>query len=84
MKRNANTTSLELDSTSADILVRLAEMWGVTEGEAIRRALTQAHSTTSTSTKEERLEAFKELQRSLGLDSTKAARWQEAVREARR
>jgi uncharacterized protein (DUF433 family) len=33
---------------------------------------------------EDRLEAFKELQRSLGLTAAKAAEWQNAIREARR
>jgi uncharacterized protein (DUF433 family) len=39
---------------------------------------------TNSTTREGRLEAFKELQRSLGLTAAKAAEWQDAIHEARR
>jgi uncharacterized protein (DUF433 family) len=44
----------------------------------------QANAQTGSIDKEIWLKAFKELQRSLGLTSAKAAEWQAAVREARR
>jgi hypothetical protein len=84
VNRNGSTTSLELDATTVHLLIHLAETWRVSEEEAVRRALEQAHALTSSATKESRLEAFKELQRSLSLTSGKAAEWQDAIREARR
>jgi hypothetical protein len=84
MSRDGKTTSLELDAMTARLLVRLAKTWGVSEEEAVRRALEQANAATSASNKEGRLAAFKELQHSLNLTSAKAAEWQDAVREARR
>jgi hypothetical protein len=81
---NNRPLSLELDEITARLLVRLAETWGVSEEEAIRRAVEQANAVTFLPTKEGRLEAFKALQRRLGLTPAKAAEWQYAVREARR
>ncbi len=84
MNGDDSALSLELDATTARVLVRLAETWGVSEEEAIRRAVEQANATTGAPDKEGRLEAFKELQRRLSLTSAKAAEWQDAVRNARR
>jgi len=84
MNRNGHTTSLELDAVTAGLLVRLAKMWGVSQEEAIRRAVKQANAVTALPNNESRLEAFKALQRNLGLTPVKAAEWQAAVREARR
>lgn len=84
MNRNGNTTSLELDAMTARLLVRLAETWGVSEEEAIRRAVEQANDVTDLPNKESRLEALKALQRNLSLTPAKAAEWQDALREARR
>lgn len=84
MNRNGGTTSFELDAITVRLLVRLAERWGVSEDEPVRRAVEQANAATNSSNKEGRLEAFKELQRRLSLTSAKAAEWQDAVREARR
>jgi hypothetical protein len=84
MNRNGNTTSLELDAITARLLVQVAETWGVSEEEAIRRALEQANAKADLPNKEARLEAFKDLQRRLDLTPAKAAEWQDAVREARR
>jgi hypothetical protein len=75
---------IQLDETTARLLVRLAETWGVSEEEAVRRAVEQATVVTVASNKEAWLAAFKELQRSLNLTSAKAAEWQDTIREARR
>ena len=84
MNRNGDTTSFELDAITVHLLVRLAEMWGVSEDEAVRRAVEQANAATNSLNKEDWLAAFKELQRSLSLTPAKAAEWQDAIREARR
>ena len=39
MKRDGNTISLELDTMTARLLVRLAEMWGVSVDEAFAARL---------------------------------------------
>lgn len=84
MNPNSRATWLEVDEITAHLLVRLAETWGVSEQEALRRALEQANAVNGSPDKESRLQAFKELQCSLGLTSTKAAEWQDAIRDARR
>lgn len=84
MNGNGDTTSLELDAMTARRLALLAKGWGVSEEEALRRAVEQASGVTQLPNKEGRLEAFKELQRRLDLTPAKAAEWQDAIREARR
>jgi hypothetical protein len=81
---NGHDLSLELDPITARRVTRLAETWGVSEEEAVRRAVEQANVAAGTSSRERRLEAFKELQRSLNLTPAKAAEWQRLIREARR
>jgi len=83
MIRNGKT-SLKLDAISARLLAHVAETWGVSEEEAIRRALEQANAVTRIRNKGGRLEAFMDLQRGLDLTPAKAAEWQDAVHEARR
>ena len=81
---NGNGVSLELDGATTHLLERLAQAWGVTKEEAVRRAVAQAQAASSTVSAQGRIEAFKELQRSLGLTPAKAAEWQHAINEARR
>ena len=81
---NGNGALLELDTTTAHHLEDLAKAWGVTKEEAVRRAVAQAEAASLPANKQNRLRAFKELQRRLGLTSAKAAEWQNAIREARR
>jgi hypothetical protein len=42
MSRNGDALSVELDAMAASLLAHLAEIWGVSEEEAVRRALEQA------------------------------------------
>jgi hypothetical protein len=87
MNRQEDAMSLELDGPTVSLLMHLAEIWGVTEEEAVHRAIGLATAALEPSTEREisvRLEAFKELQRSLDLTSAKAQEWQDAVRDARR
>jgi hypothetical protein len=84
MNSHGNKTSLELDANTANLLTQLAENWGVSKEEAVRRAVDQANAANGSANKEVRWEAFKELQSRLNLTSAKAAEWQNAVREARR
>ncbi len=137
MDRQDEAMSLELDGVTAILLIHLAEVWGVTEEEAVQRAIGLANTALGPLTDREvflltrylevysqneravelnedelltrfhlnvvrakvhyrlekamkkttatdRLETFKELQRSLQLTSAKAKEWQDAVREARR
>jgi Zn-dependent peptidase ImmA (M78 family) len=84
MNRDSDTTSLKLDATTARLLANIAETWGVSQEEALRRALEQANITTNLANKENWWETFKELQRRLQLTPAKAAEWQHSVREGRR
>jgi hypothetical protein len=83
MNRN-RAMSLELDEITAHLLIDLAQRWGVSEEEAVRRAVEQAGPANGSPNKQDRLQAFRELQRRLDLTPAKASQWQEAVREARR
>ena len=84
MKTNGNTSSIELDAMTAHLLSSVAKTWGISEEEAVRRALEEANAKTELPNKEARLVAFKELQRRLDLTPAKAAQWQETIRDARR
>lgn len=46
MNRKGNTVSLELDAMTARLLLHLAQAWGVSEEETIRRALEQGNAKT--------------------------------------
>ncbi|MEW6304231.1 MAG: ribbon-helix-helix protein, CopG family [Verrucomicrobiota bacterium] len=80
----SNALSLELDAATARLVEHLAEVWGVTREEAVRRAVIQADAGSAVPGKGNRLEALKELQRRLALTPAKAAKWQAAIHEARR
>ena len=84
MSRNGNTTPVELGPITARLLVRVANSWGVSEEEAIRRALEQADAATETPNIKARIQAFKDLQQRLNLTPVKAAEWEATVRKARR
>ncbi|HKE55244.1 MAG TPA: hypothetical protein VKB46_01035 [Pyrinomonadaceae bacterium] len=84
MNSNDALTSLNIDAATLHLLVRVAKAWGVSEREAIRRALEQANASSDTQSSADRLDIFKELQQRLSLTPAKAAEWQEAVRETRR
>ena len=84
MNGNDSAHLLEVDALTAQRLARLAEMWGISEEEAVRRAVAQVNNSSTAANKERRLESFKQLQRSLSLTPAKAAEWQDAIRDARR
>jgi hypothetical protein len=87
MNRQEDAISLRLDGLTFSLLVHLAEVWGLTEEEAAFRAIGLAYGALEPSIEREasaRLDAFKELQRSLDLTAAKAQQWQDAVRDARR
>jgi hypothetical protein len=81
---NGNTISLELDAETAELLEHLAQAWGVSQEEAVKRAVIQAEAVPASVNSSDRLQAFKELQRRLQLTPEKAAAWQSSIRDARR
>ena len=83
MNGNKDALSLEVDAMTAQRLVSLAKKWGVTEEEAIRRAIEQANASTRSTSTDSRMKAFNQLQRRLSLTPAKAAEWQDAIRDAR-
>jgi hypothetical protein len=84
MNGNGHGLSLELDASTAQLLEQLAQAWGVSKEEAMKRAVTQAEAAPAPAKSADRLQAFRELQRRLQLTPEKAATWQAAVRDARR
>lgn len=79
MNGKEDAWSLEVDAMTAQRLVSLAKKWGVTEKEAMRRAIEQANAPTESTNTNGRLKAFRELQRRLSLTPAKATEWQDAV-----
>ena len=84
MNGNDSARALELDATTFQGVEHLAQAWGVSNQEAVRRAVEQADTAASPPEKPDRLAAFKALQRRLHLTPGKAAEWQAAVGDARR
>jgi hypothetical protein len=76
--------NLELDAETAGTVRHLAENWGVSPVEAVRRAINSAATDRPELSSSNRLDAFTELQALLQLTPEKAAVWQAAIRESRR
>jgi hypothetical protein len=84
MNGNGSVMAIELDATTIQVVEHLAEAWGVSKQQAVRRAVEQADATARPAGAQDRLAAFRALQRRLEVTEAKAAAWQSAVREARR
>jgi hypothetical protein len=70
---------VQIDAETAESLRHLAQSWGISEQEALRRAIKGAEHVTNG-----RLEAFRELQSLMQMTPEKAAAWTAAIKEARR
>ena len=79
-----NAITVELDEPTATSLTHLCSRWGVPPIEAVRRAVKEADATPKPSTSEERLTAFRELQRLMQMTPEKAEGWKAAILDARR
>ena len=71
-----------LDPHTVSTLERLARRWSVSKSEAIRRAIRDAAGREGGGN--ERLEALKRLQASVGLSASAARRWESRVKAERR
>ena len=71
-----------LDIETARTLEDMARRWGVSKSEALRRAIRVARRSPAGAPKA--LSALDALQRSLGLNTETAARWEKRVRAERR
>jgi hypothetical protein len=76
-----STYSLDLETVRA--LEELARRWGVSKSEALWRAIRSAAGE-GLSEQSDALKALDELQRSLGLSSSKAGAWANQIRAERR
>jgi hypothetical protein len=72
-----------LDVETARALEEMARRWGVSKSEALRRAIRAARRGPAPGAPEA-LTALDALQRSLGLDTPAAVRWEKRARAARR
>lgn len=72
-----------MDQLTAQKLGRLAAKWGVTQDEALRRALETADAQIEQVKDENRLAILRELQQRLALTPDLAVAWQAATRNAR-
>jgi hypothetical protein len=84
MDGNGCGTAVELDSTTSQAVEHLARAWGVSQQEALRRAVQQAETTVRPVSGPDRLTAFKALQRRLQVTPARASEWQAAAGAARR
>jgi hypothetical protein len=84
MNGNGYGPAVELDSTTSQAVEHLARAWGVSQQEALRRAVQQAETTVRPVNGPDRLAAFKALQRRLRVTPARASEWQSAVGAARR
>ncbi len=75
---------LEIDANTAAALEELAKAWGMSQQEAVRKAIAEAKAATAGVEGLRGLDAFRELQRRLQLTPEQAASWQEIVRAGRR
>lgn len=81
---NTNAITVELDEPTATSLDHLCQKWGVPAAEAMKRAVHEADTKSSPLTPEERLAAFRELQRITQMTPEKAEARIAAIRDARR
>jgi len=81
---NTNAITVELDEPTATSLDHLCQKWGVPAAEAVKRAVNEADVKSPPSSPEERLAAFRELQRIAQMTPEKAAARWAAVLDARR
>ena len=72
-----------LDPETLAALEQVAKRWGVTKSEALRRAI-RAAAQGGTAMQSERLAAWDELRRVVGLRPDAARAWQQRVRAERR
>jgi Arc/MetJ-type ribon-helix-helix transcriptional regulator len=75
-------STYSLDVETARALEDMARRWGVSKSEALRRAIRAARRGPAEASKA--LTALDALQRSLGLDTRTAARWEGRARAERR
>ena len=67
MNGNSHSSVIELDEPTTQAVEQLARNWGVSKQEAVRRAIIQVSASATSTSNEEKLAAFKALQRSLHL-----------------
>src|SRR6185437_10363018 len=75
-------TTYALDIETVRKLEELADRWGVSKSEALRRSIRSASLRQSGTSSP--LEAFKALQASIKLSKTEAAKWGRKIRQERR
>lgn len=73
-----------LDPETAESLDRLAQRWGVSKSEALRRSVAAAATVEEADPASDALAALTSLQERLGLDAAKAERWIARIRAERR
>ena len=77
-------STFALDLETAESLDRLAQRWGVSKSEALRRAVAAASTVEGADSASDAQAALKALQERLGLDKSKAEAWARSIRAERR
>src|SRR6185437_7327530 len=75
-------TTYALDVETVRKLEELADLWGVSKSEALRRSIRSASLSQSATSSP--LEAFKALQASMKLSKREASKWDRKIRQERR
>lgn len=84
MATTAIKTTYSLDVETVEALARVAREWNVSKSEALRRAIRAAAETSGDVVVEEKLAAWRKLQKSVALTAAKADAWTREVRDERR
>ena len=84
MATTAVKTTYSLDVETVETLARVAREWNVSKSEALRRAIRAAAASRSEADVDEKLAAWRELQRSVALTTAKGDAWIRDVRAERR
>ena len=83
MARISVRSTFALDPETVDALGRLADRWGVSKSEVIRRVIGIASAVEEVDAASDALAALDELQSALGLDEEVAEAWVQRVRSER-
>ena len=84
MARMTIRSTFALDVETAESLDRLADRWGVSKSEALRRAVAAAATVEGADAASDAAAALEALQKRLGLDAEKAEAWVASVHAERK
>ncbi len=83
MARTTIRTTFALDPETVEALDRLADRWGASKSDVVRRTVRAAARVEEVDATSDALRALEELQQTLGLDEERAEAWIRRIRDER-